>query len=565
MSPERCLPWALALALSSVGCGGANAAQSSRTTPGEERPPPEWATSHDDVLSTAMTDLAGRLEAEGVTPGVIHGRGFLATRARQTVPLEVPAGRCSSIVTLASTGVRDIDAVLYGPSGDLLAEDVQPDSHPTIQVCGGERGRRVYLHLYVYEGAGAYLFAGFDSSDDTSFAAVARVVGGRPGVAANPGQAAEASSRVAEFTAGAARRGYRPDGAPLPVQLDRDQRIRVPLATLRGRCYSVAAFAGPGLVDVDLTVFDEQGRERARDRAENADATTQICVDRDSSLSVELHAAEGHGPAEFHILSAPDSAAGGPNGLWLGERTDERRASTPLTETLRQRDAAARADGWGAARLVAGGTLIQAEATRHAVVLPAGRCSRLEVTGGRGLGGFRVRVSGAGETIASRTTRYDDPGISLCPDARVSTRIQLTALGSGDYAVRRFERDMPAELRAASAWARGRLLDVSEALGHGDFRETSRSEHRPGATAVDLSSAGPGCTMVHAVSSSATEPVVLRVKRGDRVVSRSVGLVAHALVCSEAGAEAPDVSLRGPDGAPSWVVVSSRPAPAPRR
>src|SRR5690606_6382002 len=101
---------------------------------------PRWAH-EDDALSVRARALASRLEAHGaLADDAIEARFFLAARGTRAIELEVPARGCRVLAALASGGMRDLDGRLFTPEGELVAEDVAPDSQPTIAFCAGEAG-----------------------------------------------------------------------------------------------------------------------------------------------------------------------------------------------------------------------------------------------------------------------------------------------------------------------------------------------------------------------------------------------------------------------------------------
>ena len=525
----------IALTLSLLGCGGAVApAAGGRASVGELA---SWRTA-DDALAKRMRGLGERMEAAGLVVAEIEGRGFLASRGASNTSLWIPAGRCFTIVAIASRGVRDIDATLYTPDGDVLAEDAQPDAHPTMQVCGGATGRRLYYHLQVYDGAGAYLFASFEG-DRTSFGPAARVVGGRPGVASDTiAGAPEEDERLHEFAGGASRRGFDPVGEPEAFPLAPDQRVRVPLPAEAAHCYTAAAFSDERLEDVDLRVFDDLGREVARDVSPRADAAVQFCTPRDGDYAVEVHARRGAGEASLAMFSGPASTVGGASGLWLGERVEALASRAPLEERLRAEDARADDEGYGAGATVAGGRLLPAEATRHRAVLSAGRCARIVALGGAGVTALTLRVRSVdGQALAAGQGAAGRTALHVCPAERTAVTVDVVAhAGSGSYAVRLFDKPVPSELpKDAAPLSRGPLLAALEDARRGSWTLEGAIETLAPPVTIALGHApASACTWLVAVSKGGADDVVLRLVKGERVREKASGRRAELMRCGGA-------------------------------
>lgn len=555
--------FAIALALSSAACGGAQAGGGTTAADGADGSGrPAWMQRADDPLAGRMREIAERMRSAGLAIGPIGGEGFLAMRETRTAAIDLPAGKCATIVALASDGVRDLDATLYLPSGDVLAEDVEPDAHPTVQVCAGEAMRRLYYHLQAYDGAGAFLYTSF-VGERASFEAAARIVGGRPGVASDTTTQVEEDARVREFTEGVRRRGFQPIEAPAQLRLARDQRLRVPLAVQESHCYTVAAFAGQGVEDVDARVLDEEGAEVARDVSATADSTAQFCTEHEGDYAVELHAARGDGSVRVLFFEASSPGVGGSAGLWLGIRRETQAAARSLDEALADDLAAAQATGWGRPARRASGRLIPAEAVEHDLRLEARRCNLVTVTGGRGIGRLAMRVvDDRGALLAERRGGGSSVSARVCTEAARAARVQIIAQnGSGEYAVHTFTKPLPAAIPAqATEHDRGMLLDALEEETRAGFRLDGTIE------LVDLPERDParvavavpqqGCARVHVVAHGNGGTIGAELRRGDRVASRQGGSHLAFRACRRnGGREEASVALRRQGGTAKAFVL----------
>lgn len=537
-----------------LGCGGAAGGPGAQEP--EQGAAAAWMAESDDPLATEMRGIADRMRAAGLGVGPIEGEGFLTTGEQRTEAIEVPAGTCATIVAVAARGIRDLDATLFAPSGDVLAEDIEPDAHPTIQVCAGEQARRLYYGLHAYDGAGSYLFASF-VGDRSSFGAAARIVGGRPGVVSDGRGRGDQDVRLRELTQGVSRRGFRPHGDPVAVPLAPDQRVRLPLEVERGHCYTVAALSVPGLEDVDVRVLDELDRELATDDAASADAVAQLCTDRDAHLAVEVHAAAGRGEARVAFFEAGDASVGGTSGLWLGERTDTRVARATLDGTVEAELRAARALGWRSPAQRGGGRLVAGEAVEHPVRIAGGGCTRIVASGGRGIGKLRLRVvSESGEVLADPPPDGPSAVATVCPDVTVAARAQVTARrGTGGYRLHVLRGSPPPDLPdGVPAAVRGGLVEALE-LARGEGWTLRRRPQAvrlegEGAARVPVPPAADGCSLVSVVAS---EPVTSELVRDGNLEARASGRARVLTVCDAGGT--PVVEIHGTAGTDAWVTI----------
>ncbi len=421
-----------AFALAMIGgCGGS----SGTITTDQLRPLRTLATTehatNDDSLETRMNAIAQQMEEAGLSRGAIWQRGFVPSGSRETLRLEIPADTCATVVALASSGVRDVDATLYLPDGTQVAQDAQADSHPTLQVCAEGEGRYFYYTLLAYEGAGAYLVASF-LSDRSLFPQAAAIVGGRPGIAAEAELSPE--ERVVQaFSESVQRRGFAATKDPVRMQLVETQSVRVAIEVDVAHCYTVGVFALEGLEDVNLRVLDEEGRDVAFDASASRDATTQFCVDRRAQFSAELTAVRGQGAAVVALYAASEVDAGGNSGLWLGSRSNEQLSTRSLQDSLRDDAIAAVEAGYSQPAVRARGALSMGEAVEHAFSLKGGTCTRIAASGGEGSGTMHLSVGAAADITP---VRLDDSRVEVCSTKMTQVQaIVVSRRGYGEYAV----------------------------------------------------------------------------------------------------------------------------------
>ena len=376
----------------------------------------DWQTDHDDPLADRMRGFATRLAGYNWLPTNEQARGFLVVGNGVTLPVDVPSGECRAWTIIGTAGIRDIDTTLFVPNGDLLAEDVEEDAHPTVVACANETPLHFYVVARAYAGAGAYLMASFQGAP-SSLSAVAQALGGKPGIAGADEAETIVDARIRELAEGISRRGFTqaPDEA-YHVRVDEHQSVRSPLVVRAGRCYTAGAFADRSQHDLNLRVLDAEAREVARESSASADSILQFCPENAGNWALEITSNSGNGEAAVEIFSGTEEAVGGNGGLWLG---------------VRDRDVAASSDdaiSGERSRLAAGGVV-----EKNITQLSA--CDVVTAQPGRGLGRLRIearRTDSNALEVAEAQDATTAARLRICAPARTRWTVVIVAqLGEG--------------------------------------------------------------------------------------------------------------------------------------
>jgi len=413
----------------------------------------------DEVLGGRVEELRARVATGGVRFAGVLSRGFLTPRGQATSVVELGAGECVSVVAIGSAAIRDLDAHLYDPSGDLVVEDVEVDAHPTVQLCA-TAARRVYHALEAFDGQGAYAVLLF-KSDRAGLDAVARAMGGHPGAATGAaGGDAALERRVTTFRDGIARRGFQGYGDPRPVDLGGAAAVALPLQVSPDRCYTVAAFADDESSALSLRVLDGDLDEVAGDQAGGRDAAAQFCPGTEGPLSVRVERRAGRGAVVLHAFSADAASVGGEGALWLGVRRgvgDQQSVAAAVT-AMGARLVAAQVVAPRPGAVTAPMALLPGEVRAQPLAVPAGACA-LAIAGGAPQVA-RVRLE-AVEELPARVTAGIQRGtvtaVARCAARPMSASLRVMAeRGAGPVALRTLSF-------AAPAWSRPEALEATAA------------------------------------------------------------------------------------------------------
>lgn len=478
------------------------------------------------VLAQRIDALTQQLAPRGVRGDGVIAHGFITHGTQVTTPVDLAEGECVSLVAMASAGVRDLDAHLFDPSGELVVEDIETDAHPTVQLCASAP-RRVYHVMEAYEGQGAWVVARF-RSDRAGFDALASAVGGRPAAAAGgPRGRSDIERRINEARESVAPRGFAPSGDATRLDFAASGTMQVPLAVTPDRCYTLVALGVGDVTDLDVQVRDVDGEVMARDVRSARDAQVQFCPRSAATLAVEVRAS-GAGDAVLQAFAADAASVGGANTLWLGERAPWSEGAASLS---RMREVFARRLQEAGFRLAAAQPEARpwapGEVKEQAVTVDAGRCLAVAVLGGSGL----ARVSADlydrdGNRVASGVGQGPWSTVVRCATARESLTLRSAAeVGAGDGAM------VLAELAAPPAWAgdadRGAVaLTLASLLAAPDGWTVSGAPERVrlggGALrprAVERPSGR--CVRVAAVSAHGAVSLQMRGPRGDAWATRT--------------------------------------------
>ena len=414
----------------------------------------------DEVLRARVDELRATVATGGVRLDRVLSRGFLAPHGQVTSVVDVAAGECVSLVAVGSAAIRDLDAHLYDPSGDLVVEDVEVDAHPTVQLCA-TAPRRVYHALEAFDGQGAYAVLLF-KSDRAGLDAVARAMGGHPGAATGAaGGDAALERRVSGFRDGIARRGFQGYGDPRPVDLGEVGSMILPLLVSPDRCYTVAAFADDEASTLSLRVLDGDLDEVASDLPGGRDAALQFCPGAEGALTVRVERRSGRGAVVLHAFSADAAGVGGEGALWLGVRRamGDQQTVHEMAAGVSARLSAAQVVAPQIGAVGAPLTLQPGEVRAQGMAVPAGHCV-IALAGGAPRVA-RVHLEAVEEVparVSAGLQRGTISAVARCaPAATMNASLRVMAeRGSG-----------PVELQtlafAVPAWSRPTALEATAA------------------------------------------------------------------------------------------------------
>lgn len=304
-----------------------------------------------DSLAECARAASDTLEAAGARPAGQLRRQFLLTSQTESLPYVLAEDGCVGFLAVGHRRVQDLDLALHTDGGTFLSRDIATNASPWVRFCGAA-GLRVVVTVYMYKGRGEYRLMAFDNAPErlpdlnrslgACFASSAGLRSGAPDLAEEP--ALPTASDSAERTRlDLADRGYRLEGPPRVSRLAprAEERRSVPLVA--GRCYAIMASGGRGVLDLDLTLRDEAGREVASDDGRARDAAVGLCPERSTTYQALVQMHDGSGEYALQVFALDESQAP-PEGI----DGDARLAFGELAAVLAERGMRARPLAWGA-------------------------------------------------------------------------------------------------------------------------------------------------------------------------------------------------------------------------
>ncbi len=384
-----------------------------------------------DALARRLGRLQRRLENRAYGSAVLTTRFFALEGRGVSLPLDLPRGECTTIVTLGGGAIRDLELTLYDMNGREAAIDAAPGEAGLVHVCPSEDGpgwsAAHHLVARPLVGDGAVVLAAFT----TAPAAGEGFDGLFEGVLAPVAPFFDAEEALAEVRSSMRERGLRPESEPVFATLAEGQARRVPVSLEQGRCYVVVARSGEGVTDVDLFLYDEGGAEVARDLGADAAPRIEHCPSQGGRATLELRVFEGAGAVGWVVWSGLDQAPDGP--LTTDDPTPEP-ADEPFA-ALATVAAPLVARGYGEPIfLVRDGPIGPGESRTHEVAFAAG-CTLVLGAAGPGEVDLDLYLA-TDEGIVDRDTRVRRSAtVAACGNQRRTRRITVKAYGRGQYAL----------------------------------------------------------------------------------------------------------------------------------
>lgn len=209
------------------------------------------------------------------------GSGRLRRQEVGRWSLAAEEGRCYLVQGVGGDGVDDLDLVVHGPDGAVVAQDVALDATPAVRFCAEQRGEHP-VEVRMYAGSGAW---------------AARAVEAPMPRASTPLADLDATGRARhrELVLDAESRGMSPTGEPLRGAPwgSLTQTLRLPVQA--DRCYLVGAAADAAVAAIDVWVSDPAGAVLASDTSERERATVYHCARRAGDLMIHVRTANGRG------------------------------------------------------------------------------------------------------------------------------------------------------------------------------------------------------------------------------------------------------------------------------
>jgi hypothetical protein len=251
------------------------------------------------VVAATSTAGAGLEDNFRLLDGDMHARGYenfgdaqrsqLSESAETDYPMSLEGGKCYAILAVGDNGVRDLDLRLLNARGDVVDRDVEQNARPIVRVCPTASGSYT-MRVKMFAGAGNFVYQQYRWPRGT------RGPFGLSGLM---------YVRLAEVTQLLNVEGFEPDTdfTPERANLRREGDERTHDIPMRGgRCYSVLAVGGDGIVDLDASLL--QGTTPiATEASTNAFPSVRHCPAQNGTFKLKVRAASGSGAYFFQLFT----------------------------------------------------------------------------------------------------------------------------------------------------------------------------------------------------------------------------------------------------------------------
>ena len=281
-----------------------------------------------DGLSRRFGQIRSRMRERGYGEEAGLARFFVLEGKGHVTPLDLPEGRCTTVVALAGGTLRALSTAVYDAAGTEVVADTGRSEGGVVHVCpageGPQRGYAPhYLVLRSLEGAGAVV-AGAFVSDPPSGRGFEGLFDGLLAPVVPFRGVEEALSRTRSVLRD---RGLSPMGEPRFEALAEGKSIRLSRELSEGRCYVAVARGDDGLEDVDVAVYDPAGAMVAQDFAIDIEPTLELCAAQSGRHVFEAKVFEGAGAVGLMVLAGgarAESEAGQPEREEIVAETTDR-------------------------------------------------------------------------------------------------------------------------------------------------------------------------------------------------------------------------------------------------
>jgi hypothetical protein len=259
-----------------------------------------------DALSRRHSRLRERMGSRRYEEVLPNARVFAIEDRGVVLPLDLEVGACTTIVGIASPGIRDLRLGLYDGEGEEAARDDVPGEGGLVHVCPESQRARVapyYLAVEAQGGVGSVALSQFRSAPGAGDG----FEGLWDEILAPRVPFHDVEERLAEIRAPLRGRGLTPIEAPRIGWAPAGGAVRMPVRFATGRCYVAVARGGEGTRDVDLFLFDPAGVEIGRDLGADSEPTIEHCPSSAGLFVVEARAFEGEGALGILVLGGPAS------------------------------------------------------------------------------------------------------------------------------------------------------------------------------------------------------------------------------------------------------------------
>lgn len=459
-----------------------------------------------------------------------------------------PKDGCLLVLGRGTRTIDDLDLLLFGDDGAIVASDEGPDPRPAIVLCGTDE-RRLFASVRVTQGRGIFALGVQRLGTNVAWKigkALGAKNGGIPGAPApEPWPGLDAKAAAFRATLGADWTEAKRQALPV----DAAARGRASFAVEAGRCLAALVVPSDETTEIDVEIEDAEGRVMGRTEPRPPrDHTAFVCSPIATEVTLAVRPRFGEGVAAIVLLRGqepPDAAK---------RLTLDAFPRGTLDDAKKALGEKRKAEGYGAPVATARLDAIVARRAFAELSLPAG-CTKLDAVAGAPLAGLVAEVWTTKGELLGRADGGGAAALHVCGEAQ-RVRVEVEAgIRGGAVAVEARAEDAPRGFDRGAARALTRLAPSGRPAKLAVTKDVAVEADRE--AAVDVPVAKGACIDAAAGADLSDAAVELRVREGGEEIAKTRGLGSAVVRACAKSATTLQVVLRA-DARAKKVTVLAR-------
>jgi|LNFM01.1.fsa_nt_gb hypothetical protein len=382
----------------------------------------------DAATQGRIAALTQQLRAQGYQQVLAPRASMLRRGEVVSLPTTLRQGLCYTFAVFGGQGARDADLYFLDSAGSVVQRDDGAQVDAVVRdVCVTAAGQYT-VRPSMAEGDGAVWIAAYARAAQAGAAQVSQT---SVAMAQGSGGGNDVDDTWSSQQNNLLSVGYQAEGSPLNRTLTEGQSADENVQLNAGMCYAIMAIGESRVRDLDLDLFDSNGRPVDRDFAQDPKAVVRLCAPAQGQYRVNVRMASGGGAYRLGLFRWSSGTSGaGLSGIAFVRNAE-------VTRVLQS-------DGYqGDADFeIVRAQIREGANTQRTVTVRANQCYAFVGVGGNGVSDLDLVVQKDGQTVAEDRTFTAFPTARFCARNAGQHRVTISSRrGSGDFVFRVFRRE----------------------------------------------------------------------------------------------------------------------------